>query len=268
MVGSASARTVVPPLLHQIAKHGWTEESARQFEARYGKQIRWQIVASMERLGMLQFRISPERTSVLSDRRSELYEDTLSDLWIQLLGDVVERYVRGVHEGRIGSEIAVYLRGVIRHLVIANARDLGLIASETPYELISTFCRSKRDATRQSRLAWLKFALGGRVRHDVLTRCEAGAFQRVYRAVHHVVDYFFEEFIPDRCAEVGRLGSRVLDALVGDLLDSPSLEAAVQYVGTITPYASGGATTSRVPGDVDEDEYMSSLGRAAKDRYR
>lgn len=254
-------------MLRRIAKHGWTEDAARQFEAEYGKQIRWQIIVSMERLGMLQFRISPERAYVLSDRRSELYENTLSDLWIQLLDGVVERYVRGLREGRIHQDIVAYVRGVVRHLVISNARDLGLIGAETPQEMVASFCEAKLDATRRARLAWLKFALGNRVRQHVLSRCPPDSFQRVYLAAHHVVDYFFEKLIPSKCDEIAGLGSRVLDAMVEDLLDSSHLGMAVQYIGSVTPFASGGGGVSRVPGDVDEDEYLSSL-RALKEHWR
>ena len=268
MVRDASACPAVSLLIRRIAKHGWSEESARQFEAQYGRKIRWQIITSMERLGMLRFRVSPERTSVLSNRRSELYENTLSDLWIQLLDGVVERYVQGAREGRIRQDIVPYLRGVIRHLVLSNARDLGLIGAETPQEMVSAFCQAKLDETRNARLAWLKFALGGRVRESVLTRCGADTFQSVYRAVHHVVDYFFEELIPSKCAEIASLGPRILDAMIGDLLDSSHLESAVQYIGSVTPFASGGGAVSRVPDGVDEDEYLSSLDRAADGRYR
>ena len=258
----------IPPLLRRIAGHGWTEGSARRFESRYGKQIRWQIVVGMERLGMLQYRISPERADCLSNRRSELYQNTLSDVWIQLLDGIVGRYVVGVQEGRIRHGMVAYLRGVIRHLILSNARDLGLIPSETPQEMIALFCQSKRDTTRQHRMAWLKFTLGMRVREAVLIRCRPDIFQRVYRTVHHVVDYFFEEYVPSRCADVARLGRRVLDTMIEDLLESSSLESALQYIGAITPYAVGGRGTSRVPGDVDEDEYLSSLDRAAAGRWR
>ena len=102
----------------------------------------------------------------------------------------------------------------------------------------------------------------------VLTRCETESFQRVYRTVHHVVDYFFEEYVPSRCADVARLGKKVLDTMIGELLESSSLETALEYIGAITPYAVGGRGTSRVPGDVDEDEYLSTLDRAAADRWR
>jgi len=264
-----SERVSIPPLLSRIARHGWTEELGRRFEAEYGDRLRWQIVASMERLGMLQFRISPERTDVLSDRRSALFDNTLSDLWIELMGGMVDRYVQGVREGRIAREIVAYLRGVIRHLVIRNARDLRLIGSETPQESISAFCQAKQESTRRGRLAWLKFALEGRVRQEMLSRCGPEVFQSVYRGVHRVADYFFEEFIPSRCEDVARLGSRVLDVLVGDLLlDSTCLEAAVEYIGTVTPFSAGETATGRVPEAADEDEYLSCLARAAGSGWR
>jgi len=260
--------TAIPPLLRRIVKHGWTEELGRRFEAEYGKQLRWQIIVGMERLGMLQFRISPQQADVLSDRRSELYQDTLSDLWIQLLEGVVERYVCGIEQGRIHQGMVAYLRGVIRHILISNARSLGLIGSETPQEMIAAFCQSKRDATRRGRLAWLKFALGAHVRRDLLSRSGAATFQQLHRAIHRVADYFFEEYLPTRCAEIGQLRSRLLDTMLQDFLGSDSLDEAVEYVGSVTPYAAGEALFSRIPGDMDEDEYLSNLDRAAGGRWQ
>ena len=268
MRNGATGLAKISPLLSRIARTGWTEDLGHRFEAEYGERIRWQIVGSMERLGMLQFRISPERTDALSDRRSALFDNSLSDLWIELMEGVVERYVRGVREGRIRGDLVSYLRGVVRHLVIRNARDLRLIGSETPQETISAFCEAKQETTRRNRLAWLKFVLERRVREEMLSRSDPDVFQRVYAKVHRVADYFFEEFLPTRCADVGKLGSSVLKALVGDLLDSDRIEAAAAYIGTVTPFSAGDATTNRVPDGVDEDEYLSCLTQAAGNRWR
>lgn len=217
---------------------------------------------------MLQFRISPDRTSKLSNRRSELYDNSLSDLWIQLLDGVVTRYVDGLHDGRIHQDFVPYLRGVIRHILLANARELGLIGAETPQEMVTAFCRAKLDTTRHARLAWLKFTLSTRVRESVLAHCASDCFQRVYRAIHHVVDYFFERLIPSRCEGISALGARLLDPLIEELLDTPHLEQALSYIGSITPVALGQGPVARVPDGVDEDEYLSALGAAAEGRWR
>lgn len=241
---------------------------AQQFEAEFGKQLRWLIVLSMEKIGLLQYRVSPERTNLLSDRRRELYENTVSDFWIELVDGLVDRYVLGVRDGRIHQEPMAYFRGVIRHLVLANARSLGLIGCETPREMIESFCESKRDATRLSRLAWLKFAVGEKVRQEILRRCSPQTFEKTYPAIHHVVDYFFEELIPSSCNELHELGPRVLEALAERLVNSPGLDEATEYVGSVTPFSPGGGPTSKAPDGVDEDEYLSILDQAAKERWR
>jgi len=255
-------------LLRRIERAGWTEESAKQFEAKFGQRLRWLIVLNMERLGLLQSRISPERTETLSNRRLQLYENTLSDLWIELLDTVIDRYVRGVAEGRIHQEPLAYFGGAVRHLVISNARDLGLIRSETPKELVISFCEAKREATRHARLAWIKFALGPRIRQEILSRCPAASFEAVYRSVHHVVDYFFEVFLPIQCKRLADLGAKVVQELVVRFNESVPMEEARGYVGTVTPFAGGEVSTTNVPNDVDEDEYLSVLDRAASGRWR
>jgi hypothetical protein len=257
-----------PVLLRKIAKSGWSEDLARRFEAHYDRDMRWIVINNMEKLGLLQSRVHPERVSLLTDRRLELFENTISDLWVELSDGLVERYVKGVEGDRIHQPFVPYLRGVVRHIVLENARTLGLIGRESPAELIAAVCEARRDRTLHGRIAWLKFCLAAKARQDLLQCCGRDAFALVYKNVHRVADYFFEQFVPQHCAEVKTMGTRVLDELVRRFAESPLLPEAAQYVGHVTPFAAGADVTMRVPYNVNEDEYLSGLDRAAEGTWR
>jgi len=255
-------------LLAQIATDGWSERRAARFEELYSEQIHWVVVATMERIGALQWRIHPSRVGdCLEDRRLALYQNTISDLWFELLNGLVDRYFHGTESGEIHQEFVPYLRGVIRHLVVANARTLRLIGRETTAEMLSAVCEAKRSTTYVDRLAWLKFCLENRVRQEILTRVGAGAFARVYRQIHRVCDYFFEEFVPSQCERISASRS-----MLGELLDEFSLEAdadaACNYVGTITPVAREIDESSRAAADVDESEFLGALRHARSQGFR
>jgi hypothetical protein len=222
----------------------------------------------MEKLGLLQSRVHPERISVLTDRRRELFEDTVSDLWVELFGGLVGRYVQGVESDRIHQQFIPYLRGVVRHLVLENARSLKLIGRESPAEVVASVCEARRDRTLHGRIAWMKFSLWSKATQDLLQSCSKETFDSVYRNVHHVLDYFFEQFVPQHCALVKSLGAHVVDELVVRFFDSASLAEAIQYVGRVTPFPASSEAPGGVPHDVDEDEYLSSLATAAEGCWR
>lgn len=219
----------------------------------------------MEKLGLLQNRVSPERVNLLSTRRLELFENTLSDLWVELLDGMVSHYLEGVEGGKIHQGFLPYLNGVIRHLVIANARSLGLFGKESPAEIIRSICDAKQEKTRCAKLAWAKFCFEHKVRLELLQCCSSKRFDAAYRNIHRVVDYFFERFIPAQCNQLSKLKGRILESLLDRFVRADSdFEEALKFIGTVTPFATGEETPLRVPDGVSDDDYLSALKQASQ----
>jgi len=260
----------IDPLLRKIHRKGWTERLAIQFEKQYKRKLCWRIILHMEKLGLLQRRVSPERVDLLSTRRLELFENTVSDLWLELLKDMIPNYIERVKTGKVHQEFLPYLNGVIRHLVVKNARDLDLIGRETPTEIIRSLCEAKQDKTRHAKLAWAKFCLEHRVRWELLQACSKEIFALVYQNIHHVTDCFFERFIPAQCRQLSKLKGRVLESLLELFVSSdPGFKEALKFIGTITPFATGGeiSIASQPPSKASDDEYLSAL-KALQRRWR
>ena len=251
----ASEAIPVDFLLCKIRRSGWSERLANRFEKQYGRKLRWLIVVHMEKLGLLQSRLSPERIHLLSTRRLELFENTLSDLWLQLVESLIDDYLEGVDSRKVHQEFLPYLSGVIRHFVIANARSLGLLGRETPAQIIHSICEAKQDKTYHARVAWAKFCFEHRIRLDILHCCPSTWFNRVYRNIHRVADYFFERFIPAQCEQLAKLRSKILESLVESFASSESnFEEAIEFIGTVTPFSSGGEVIFQSSSEVSDDE--------------
>jgi hypothetical protein len=244
-------------LLVHIVQRGWTERLGCEFEAQFGQQLRWLIVVTMERIGTLQWRVNPQYAkTALEDRRLALYENTLSDLWSELLNGLVQRYVEGQQSGRIHQEFVPYLRGVVRHLVISNARTLRLIGRETAAEMLTSVCDAKRDTTYVDRLAWLKFCFEKKVRQELLIRATPEAFSRFYRSIHRVSDYFFERYVPEQCDRISRSRGSALQDLLDAFGTDVLIEDACEYIGTITPTSRDIDDSYRTPAGEDEAEHL------------
>ena len=248
-------------LLARICREGWTDYTARAFHSLYAERIKWTIATTMERLGIIQSRLHPEKIKVLSSRRVELFENTWSDLWIELMNGLVQKFVAKVEKGTVHQEFFPYLVGVIRHLVIKNARDLRLVSKEKPEDLLRAIFEARNETERRARIAWAKFVLENKVRFEILSRCPRDRFQEVYRSVHHVSDYLFEQYIParDKLSRRGGRKSWKLISLVEEILES-DLDKALEYSGRIAPYGSrADAVAVRSREDDVEDEYLSAL---------
>jgi hypothetical protein len=255
----------IDPLLRKIHRKGWTERLTKQFEKQYGRKLRWRIILHMEKLGLLQTRLRPERVDLLSTRRLELFENTLSDLWLELLDDMIPRYLERVKMGKVHQEFLPYLNGVIRHLVVSNARSLDLIGRETPTEILRSICEAKQDKTRHTKLAWAKFCFEHRVRRELLQTCSKERFTSAYQHINHITDYFFERFIPTQCTRLSKLKGRVLESLLDLFVSSdPDFKEALKFIGTVTPFATGGETPLRVPDGVSDDDYLSALKQVSQ----
>jgi len=255
-------------LLERIVRRGWTEKLGQQFESMFGERIRWLVVTTMERVGALQWRVHPDRTDSLSDRRSALYDNTLSDLWYELINGLVETYVEGVRSQRIKRDFIPYLHGVVRHLVVANARSLRIIGRETTAELLAQVCEAKRESTYLDRLAWLKFCLEKRVREEILTLSEPKAFDLIYRSIHRVSDYFFEKYVPSQCERVSSNRGGVLSDLLRDFSQIAVKTEAHQYIGEVTPIARNVDDGARAPDGEEEGEFLAVMARAREGRWQ
>lgn len=269
MTGNSKQKPIrIDPLLRKIQRNGWSERLAARFEKEYGRRLRWRIVLHMEKLGLLQIRVSPERVGILSTQRLELFENTLSDLWLRLLDGLIPSYIERVKEGKIHREFIPYLSGVIKHLVIANAQSLKLIGKETPAEIMRSICDAKQNRTRRARIAWAKFCFDHRVRRELLHSCPGEMFALLYHNIHHVVDYFFERFIPAQCSRLAKLKGRVLESLLDSFVESDSeFEEALGYIGTMTPFGIGEEVHTPRDSEMTDDEFLSALQQASQRGY-
>jgi len=258
-------KSPIDTLLLKIQRRGWRDRLAAQFQEQYGNKLRWQIVVRMEKMGFVQQRFNPHVLGSLSSRRLELYENTLSDLWIAILGRLVDQFIAGVNKGTIHQKFVYYVGGAIQHILVANARSLGLIPRETPATVIRSICEAKQDATRRARIAWAKFCYEHRIRDTFLTHAHSWLFDKIYRNIHHVVDYFFEMFIPAQCEHLSSYPSNILNILADMFVDSDfSLSDALDYAGTVTPYATDIEVKGQVPTGTSEDEHLSALHQASQ----
>ncbi len=225
------------PLLERIAASGWGQDVAEEFERLFGDSIRRALVVQLWRMGLVESRFRPERAAaVLAQRKLELFEATLTDLWLELLKGLVVRFVRGRKEDRIRQEFLGYLTGTIRHLLIKNAQTLGLLPRESAGEVLRALCSAKGEATRQEHIARLKFRFWPQVEADILSSCPTALFDEVYHDVYHVVDYFFEVHVPRNCAMVVKNGRRdVLFRLLESFGES-DMRDGQRFVGKVVPY--------------------------------
>jgi hypothetical protein len=245
---------LVDPLLRKIHRRGWDDNLAQAFDRKYNPQLRRLAVLHMEKFGLILHWVNPEKPRGLTTRRLELFENTLSDLWERLLGGLVSQYLEGRDEGRIEQEFVAYVGGVIRHLLIANARNLHIIGEETPAEIVRNICQSRRERTLHAKVAWAKFCLEHKVRAGFLFACSREQFEEAYANVHHVSDYFFERFVLSQCETLGGLRGDILSALLERLRDTPAeFSAALPYIGTVTPFPAEGLPDERYLAGIDED---------------
>ena len=120
---------------------------------------------------------------------------------------------------------------------------------------------ARNEAERRARIAWAKFVLENKARFEILSRCPRDRFQDVYRSIHHVSDYLFEQYIParDKLSRGGDRKSWKLISLVEEMLES-DLDKALEYSGRIAPYGSRADAVGVRSGANDvEDEYLSAL---------
>ncbi len=259
-------RCGVPPggpgdLLEDIASKGWSEERCLQFVVEYEESIRRGMVIVLRQLGLGVARSGLDwLEEQLNDRRVELLLDTWSDLWIELLGDLVGRFVCGRASGEISTSFCTYVRGVIRHVMIRNARCLGLLPKESEAEMLRSLARARTERTIEQWVARLKAVFWQSVVHEMLNRCPAESFTMVYGNVAHVADHFFEEYVPVQVRSIPR---RSLSRLVESYMNGPYTEG-ISYVGHVAPFdpSPRRRVLEGVHSLLGEDEFLSRLSRA------
>jgi len=251
-------------LLQRIARGGWTEELAAEFESTFGEDIRRLLVLYLWRFGLIECRFDPRRAeSILRGRRYELYENTLSDLWIHLLRGLVGKYVKRALAGLIQRPFLAYLAGTIRNLLIENAQKLRLLPKESVGEALRALCGRKKEATRTEQLARLKFRLWPQVECELLSACPKDRFNEVYEQLYHIVDYFFEEYLPSKCrAIIGERSRRALSSLLGQFGEAEYRKGS-DFIGSVTPY-SGDAKTVSFEESERWEEFLGLVGEVDK----
>ena len=247
-------------LLEDIASNGWSEERCLQFVVEYEESIRRGMVIAFRQMGLGISRSGLDRLEEqLTDRRMELLLDTWSDLWIELLGDLVSRFVCGRASGEISTSFCTYLRGVIRHVMIRNARCLGLLPKESEAEMLRSLARARSERTIEQWVARLKAVFWQSVVHDVLNRCPVESFPTVYGNVAHVADHFFEIYVPFQVRSIPRWP---LSRLIESYMNGP-YEEGISYVGCCAPFdpSPRRRILEGIHSLLGEDEFLSRLSR-------
>ena len=251
------ARKSVDELLELIVHRGWTEALAQRFEDEYGPMIKRTIVLHLWRLGIVSRHFSPNSLRALPTRELELFENTLSDVWIAILGGLVSRYLREEKSGRINRPFTAYLSGTIKKILITNAQRLGLLPRKSEAEMLLALSSAKKFETQQKYVALLKFHFEGKVRELILTCCPPDQFQQVYDHLSQLSAYFFEKYLVQACCASRNKCKKIPD-LVALFMRSDYIEGLL-YVGHVVPYADSGLTKCYPPQDISIDEFLSLL---------
>ncbi len=251
------ARTSTDGLLDLIAQRGWTEALAQRFEDEYGAVIKRIIVLHLWRLGIVSRHLSPDVLRALPSRELELFENTVSDVWIAVLDGLVSRYVHEERLGRINRPFAAYLSGTVKKILITNAQRLGILPRKSEAEMLSGLCSAKKTSTQEKYIALLKFHFEGKVREGILAGCPPAQFPQVYARLSHLSAYFFEKYLVQACRTHRNKYKRISDFI--ELFMRADYGKGLTYVGRVVPYSDMTATKCSPPRDFSTDEFLSLL---------
>ncbi|MBN1859609.1 hypothetical protein JW848_10485 [Candidatus Bipolaricaulota bacterium] len=182
----------IETLVRRIGESGWTDETFEAFEVLLGTTIRRSLVVHAGKLQDTSWAPALLQRS----RRAHVIEDTTSDLWIQLSTSLIPKYLDTVKTHTPEYGFAAYLSGVIRFLLIDNARQAGLLPHHTVGELVRRYRRARRQSTRCRIIAMLKGRCYRAVRNEILARCPQSCFHDTHKNIHRIVDHFFETYLP------------------------------------------------------------------------
>lgn len=251
------ARDSVDGLLELIAHRGWTEGLAQQFEDEYGAAIKRTIVLHLWRLGIVSRYLSTDLQMVLPTRELELFENTLSDVWIAILGGLVRRYIHEQLSGRTDRPFIAYLSGTIKKILITNAQHLGLLPRKSEAEMLFALASAKKPDTKRKYVALLKFHFEERVKEMILSYCPADQFEQVYKRTSQLSAYFFEQYLVQVCSASRKKYKKIADIVA--LFMGSDYREGLQYVGHIVPYSDTAKTKCYPPQDISTDEFLTSL---------
>jgi len=241
-------------LLADIAGSGWDEDRAARFERKYGDDIRRLVVLYLWKLGLIAFRFDPRRAQrILQGQYLELFENTLSDVWIALTRSLAVDYIRELGARSPDSlPFLQYLAGTIRNLIVENARGLGLLPRESEGTLLRKFCASRRTGTQRAHLARALFQLQTKAERELLMSCPEEDADRVYRDLYRLVHHFFEQYIPTQCTKIQKLRGPTMVATLAEEYMAGEFRPGLEYTGAITPWDPG--ARRRVLGRGEDDE--------------
>ncbi len=251
------AITSADGLLELIAQRGWTEALAQRFEDEYGVAIKRTIVLYLWRLGIVSRYLSDEIQRTIPTRELELFENTLSDVWIAILGGLVRRYRHEQLLGRTDRPFIAYLSGTIRNILITNAQHLGLLPRKSEAEMLLALASAKKPDTQRKYVALLKFHFEERVREMILSHCPSDQFEEVYKHAYQLSAYFFEQYLVQVCSGSKNRYKKIVDIVA--LFMSRDYREGFRYVGHVAPYSDTAQVRCYPPQDISTEEFLSSL---------
>lgn len=261
-------------VLERVSRFGWTDETATQFEHQFGDDIRRLIVLYLWKLGLTAYRFDPARAHrILQTQCLELFENSLSDVWIALTRGLVKDYVRELANRSADSfPFQRYLAGAVRNTVIENARSLRLLPRESESALLRGLCAARRQGTQRAHLARAMYQLQTKAERELLSACPEEESDRVYENLYRLVHHFFEQYVPRQCPRIEKSRGSAIVAKLAEEYMAGEYRAGLEYTGTVTPWDPGAAR--RVLGhgedgetDTDEEEFLTLLAlRADKAR--
>lgn len=265
-LGHAVGSAPLTSLLAQVAASGWTEERASQFEREYGDAVRRLVVLYLWRFGLVAFRFDPSRARrALQAEFLELFENTLSDVWIALTRGLVRDYIRELGARPVSTfPFMKYLAGTVHNLSVENARSLNLLPRESESALLRGICASRKVGTQKAHLARAMWQLQTKVERELFLSCRQEDFDVVYPNLYRLVHHFFECYVPSQCPRLKRLrGSDILAALAREYMVE-EFRSGLTYTGTITPWDPNSARRVLAPAgeeetDTDEEDFLSLL---------
>lgn len=250
-------KTSADGLLELIAQRGWTEALAQRFEDEYGAAIKRMIVVYLLRLGVVSQYLATSALDTLPGYELELFENTLSDVWIAILGGLVLRYMHKERSGQMNRPFVAYLSGTIKKILITNAQRLGLLPRKSEAEMLLGLALAKKANTQRKYIALLKFHFEGKVREVILADCPHDRFQLVYSHIYQLTAFFFERYLVQVCRADRSRCKRISD--LAALFMRTDYEEGLLYVGRVVPYSETAATKCYPASDISTDEFLSRL---------
>lgn len=233
-------------LLELISASGWTEEYATQFETAFGDDIRRLVVLHLLKLGLVAFRFDPSLADrILQGRCLELFENSVSDVWIALTRGLIRDYLEELGDQSSDDlPFLKYLTGAIRNITVDAARELGMLPRHSERSILKQLCRAKGAKTRKAHLARAMYQFQTKTERELLSHCKEHAMENVYKNLYRLVHHFFEQYVPRQCSLIQKLRAYSTIAALAKRYMESEYQAGMDYTGNLTPW--DGASMQRV----------------------